>query len=149
MSTRNYLKEAAELSSVAAKLTNDQKQQITALEKKADKAAANLELALRLITKDLKEEVIRSSDAKIARAVAEANTEDVLSEIHAKIREINPSFVSNAKERVEDISIKLAYNAVEFSEKAALGLGSIVRPFLKSMRKGWSEARDEVRGLEE
>lgn len=136
-----YLQNAALLVSVEAKLTDEQKKAIVALEKEISTAKAKMEMAFKMIEEDLAKKAIEDGDARIARVEVEVETEKQIKIIHEKIKQINPAFTANAKEVVAVKAQELAVNAVEFSGKAAGGLGQFLRPFVQIAKASYAEGK--------
>jgi len=136
-----YLQQANKLAQTAVVLTEAQKAAIADLEKKVELQKNQLNLALELIDRDVDQKNLEPRLAKVERARAEAETEAAIEELHLKIREINPSFVSNAKEQVEEVAARFAYHAVEFSGKAAGTVAQIFRPFWQAGKRAFDEAK--------
>lgn len=140
----SFLQKAAELQAKADGLSDTQKKEIARIEKLVDYQKTQLHLALELIDEQLKAKTMTSGEARVATVECEVETEEAIEKLHNQIREINPSFVSNAREQVEDVLQRLAYGTVEVSGKAAGRLAQLARPFVQAAVSAYHEARTTV-----
>ena len=140
----SYLKQAAELQAKVDGLTDTQKKEIARIEKAVTNQKDQLQLALEIIDEQLKAKKITSGEARVATVECEVATEEAIEKLHAQIREINPSFVSNAREQVEDVLQRLAWSTVEVSGKAAGKLAQLARPFVQAAVSAYHEAKNAV-----
>ena len=136
-----YLNQAQKLVVKAQELTDEQKKAIQAIEKQIELAKSNMEMAFRVIDRDVEKKVITAGVARVNRVEVEVDTEAAIEKLHAQIREINPSFTANAKEVVANKSQELAYNAVQGAGKAAGILAQGIRPLWQIGKKAFLEAR--------
>lgn len=135
-----YLQHASKLVVKAQQLTDEQKKLIASIEKKIDEAKSNMEMAFKVIDRDLEKKVITAGEAKVNRVEVEVDTEALIQKLHEEIKRINPSFTANAKEVVAQKSQELAYNAVQGAGKAAGAFAQGIRPLWQIGKKAFKEA---------
>ena len=119
-----YLSLAANLAKKASALTEEQQKAVKALEKNIETLNKTLKIAIEAIERDVQKKQLTVAQGECEVAIAKAHTRAAIEECEAKIREINPLWVSNVVDTAKLASQALSIKGLEMVGK---GLGFLGR----------------------
>lgn len=119
-----YLSLGAQLAQKASTITEAQKKEIEALEKQIASLNSTMDMAQMAIQKDLDAKKLTHAQAECELAIAKAQIKASIEATEARIKEINPLWVSNLQEQAKVIAQNTAVQGLELIGK---GLGFLGR----------------------